>query len=164
MIIISTILGALFNRIRGGLLNIIFFPKTDKLSATFGKLLNALVFGAICAYILHNWLVLPAAALGMFIGASFAWGKFIGGVVNHTDTLNNAMQLSLRGLIWTSAIAVSLYKFTLLAPFIVPIGLLMPLGYYLCSFITTPPKAWGYGEVVWGGILWGLIALILTGI
>jgi len=155
--------GCLFNRIRGGLLDIIIFPKTNKLPSLVGKILNALAFGALIGFLLHNLYAIPFAAIGMFVGALPAWGVWVGGIVNRINLLKNTLLLSARGLLWSVCIAASLYYFNHAALYTAFIGLLMPAAYHLSrSLVSDPPKAWAFGEYIWGGIFWGLITFILT--
>lgn len=67
MILLLAIFGAIFNRVRGGWI----------LSSNGGAL-NALAFGILVGGITGDWLAILAAALGMFAGQSFGWGRYIG--------------------------------------------------------------------------------------
>lgn len=166
--IILAILGAFVNRCRGGLLNAYGLKTVCK----YG---NAVVFGVVCGFLLNSWQFGVSGAIGMFIGASFGWGKYIAGIINKTFDVNeveikwidkfvmqtndhavlrSVVALSLRGLIWTSCIAIAL-----LNPFYAPIGLLMGIVYYV-TISLAGEKGWSYGEWVFGAILWGSFSFI----
>ncbi len=162
IILIAALLGGLFNHIRGGFLNGLLATENTKLKLA-GKLSNALVFGLGIGYLTQSYLAIPCAFFAMILGASFHWGEWVGGIVNKQNVSKNSIYLSIRGFVWTLILAISIYYFNHHALWIIPVGFLMPLGYYLASLLPiTPPRAWQWGEVIWGAILWGFIALILT--
>ena len=136
---------------------------------------NAVVFGIVAGLLIGSWYAGVLASLGMFIGSAFGWGKYIGGIINKTfdpdeveirwidwlvmrrtdyAVLRSVIALSLRGLIWSSCIALSI-----LNPYYAPIGLLMGVVYYATISISKE-KGWSYGEWVFGAILWGSLILV----
>lgn len=181
MIYIMLILGAICNRIRGGLLNILFSPDKDSaILKTIGKFGTPIIFGAMMVVITHNWYALFAGALGMFIGASWGWGKYISGIIeksfdveeeeveiidklvmktNDHPVLRSVAALSLRGLMWTSVIAASLASIDIGYLLVLPLGLLMGPIYYT-TIQLRGMYGWGLGEYVWGAILWATIGSI----
>lgn len=177
MEIFITILGAFVNRCRGGLLN-----KYHQYAKRICKYGNAVVFGVVAGLLIGSWYAGILATLGMFIGSAFGWGKYIGGIINKTfdpdevevrwidwlvmqktdyAQLRSVVALSLRGLIWTSCIAVSVANWNLDYLFYAPVGLLMGIVYYITISISKA-KGWSYGEWVFGALLWGTFTMILT--
>lgn len=67
MIFLAAILGGLFNRIRGGWL-----------LKRYHDLTNSLAFGFFAGVVLGSWEAGVMAALGMGLGASLGWGRYIG--------------------------------------------------------------------------------------
>lgn len=198
-VVLLSILGAFINRCRGGLINKLAwnteakqiewtnFRYADKLPTNYsplgkriGKYGNALVFGIVAGFLIGSLYASLAAVLGMFIGSSFGWGKYMGGiatgtfdpnekeiewidklVMQKTDhaRLRSIVAFGLRGLIWTSCIAVSVAYWDLNYLLYAPIGLLMGVVYYV-TIIPLPKSKTVLCEWVWGAILWGSFALI----
>ena len=155
MLITAIILGALFNRIRGGLYYQ-YFPEESQPRHVVWDLINAIAFGLFCGALQHSWLTISCAATGMFVGSSFGWGKYLNPLVERKDVGDNLSYAGQRGVVWTACIA-----FTIGNPYIIPAGLLFGLCYYLATYLTTTPqKAWAYGEYIWGAILWGTVATV----
>jgi len=105
--ILVTILGAFWNRARGGLFNRLVFNKKSKsigitaikyaslfpphlspLGKRIGKYGNGVVFGVVCGVLLSSWLAGIVGAIGMTVGAAFGWGKYFGGIANKTFDVN----------------------------------------------------------------------------
>ncbi|RTL04412.1 hypothetical protein EKK58_10590 [Candidatus Dependentiae bacterium] len=160
---IIIILGAVMNRVRGGLLSITFCsPDDPECLKGYGRYVNPIVFGLLCGLIAQSWFIIPAAFLGMLIGQSFGWGRLVGGIVNKTKVLKYSIYLSGRGIVWTSFIAASIYYFNHNILWMIPAGALMPFGYIIGSKTASDPaRAWGYGEYIFGAILWGTTFSIL---
>lgn len=152
--ILSVILGAFFNRLRGGM-----FDPQNKYPDIVWRLPNALAFGGLIAFILHSWLVLPTAAIGMFVGSMFGW-PMLNLLQEHLQMGKNLVLAAGRGLVWTGFIAVSIYYFDHRVLYFIPVGILFGVPYYLLSFINSD-KARAWGEYTWGAILWGAISLTL---
>lgn len=170
--IIAFILGALFNRIRGGWI----FPN-------FNKPINIVAFGVFTYLVNQCPIQFLTACLMMWLGASIGWGRYIGALGGWEDKplkefpafdeiadefarvfypkgskkymrLWGFIGLTLRGGLWGFCLTVS--HFTVL-PLV--IGLLMGLCYLICielarKLINKPGKGWEWGEFLFGGVLW----------
>ena len=175
VIILISIIGAFLNRCRGGLLNSLH-PAMKRV----GKFGNAIGFGLLAWYLTKSGYAIPVGVIAMLIGASFGWGKYIAGIINKDFDVNeeeikwidklvmktndhaqlrSVIALSLRGLIWTSIIAIPMAFFNLAYLYFIPVGLLMGLVYY-ATILIAGEKGWGYGEYAWGAVLWGLFTTI----
>ena len=95
-------------------------------------------------------------------------------VLNKTDypVLRNTFALCFRGLMWGVSIAfgfgiaiVSRYEIPLSTLFIIPISFLMGPAYLLASIIGEyfgdRGRGWQLGEILYGFLLWGGLALII---
>lgn len=181
MIILATFFGAFLNRCRGGLLTILFNPdESNTFWKKVGKFGNAVGFGVIAAICVNSYYALPVGIVAMLIGASFGWGKYITGIIekgfdvqeeeikwidklvmqkDDYPVLRSVAALSLRGLIWTVCIAIPMAFFNLSYLYFAPVGLLMGAVYYV-TISLFKGHGWGYGEYLFGGLLWGLFATI----
>jgi hypothetical protein len=184
MTILALILGAFFNRLRGGMFASLKYAKHiyDMAFAAFFTV-GASVYGLsvfqlatlFCTLFLCSW-----------IGRSFGWGAYIGNMIRRKDNgeqenilidwvrrkyqpvLTNTIALSLRGFLWTLPIAIGfcLNGVSLFYAFLVSIvGLLMGVVYYITIEVaekfTYRSEGWKYGEYVWGAVLWCGIYVIL---
>ncbi len=109
--------------------------------------------------VLWDFLVVPCAAIGMFVGAMFAW-PWLNLLQKHIEVPKNLFYSGLRGLFWTACIGVSIAYFDIRALYFIPVGILFGLPYYGLSFIDEN-KARAWGEYVWGAILWGSLVIWL---
>jgi len=127
--------------------------------------------------------------VGMRAGRSVGWGVYIEDLISKTVSrrtevffidylflreinhpiLRNAAALSTRGLLWSISLAAAFYPFSENALWIAPLGLFMSPCYLLAMNIwelIDPSKrglGWGFGEMIWGAVLWGSCATILLG-
>lgn len=157
---VIAIFGGLFNRIRGGA--DIWFGE----NAPFNKVWFPIFLGIV------TWN--PLVVLGCYIGQQICgWGAYIGslttgvkpaeecaaidwlcGPFEDTPRFWGFMTLAFRGLLWTFFIAAAM-----LNPWIVLIGLWMPVSYAIATLIfyftkyNNTKAAWNLGEIIWGTIL-----------
>ena len=152
---IEALLGAFFNRVRGGWL----LPK-------YNRTVNAIAFGItfFTDCIVNSVLMMIA----MFTGMSLGWGRYIGALggwetrelseVKFIDWFISPLKkrariwgfagLTLRGLLVGLPIA---FIDNNICPLIA--GLLMGIC-YLIPISIVGRKGWEYGEIVFGAILW----------
>lgn len=194
------IFGAVWNRARGGLINKLALNKEtwrpewtaykhadalpekyEPLGKRIGKYGNSIAFGAVTGFILNSWLIGVAAIIGMFIGSSFGWGKYVGGIIDDKFDINeeeikwidklvmnkednarvrSIIAMSLRGVIWTTSIALALVFWSTAWIWLIPVGLLMGPIYWL-GFVVIENDLM-LPEWVWGFVLWGAAGLILV--
>lgn len=181
MILIFLILGAFFNRIRGGWL-----------FTSNGGAVNVLAFGLTVGIILQSVMAGVAAAAGMWIGQAPGWGRYIGALggwedkelteflpvdamiewAKYSKRLWGYLGLSLRGAVWGIAVGVAVAFWIpsagILAPFV---GLLMA-PCYLATIeaarwlkVKNPAgTGWEWGEYLFGAVFWAFIlAQVLKG-
>ena len=162
------------------------YKHADKLPTNYsplgkriGKYGNAVVFGVVAGLLIGSWYAGLAGAVGMFIGSAFGWGRYIEGIVTGKIYLNqeeivwidklvmrstdyarlrSIAAMGLRGLIWTSCIAASLFYWTPSVLYYIPIGLLMGVVYY-ATLVPFPANKLVICEWVWGAVLWGSLAI-----
>lgn len=186
------IIGAVFNRIRGGLINL-YWPAFKGI----GKHVNDAAFGLFCGAVLYGlditawssttWNDVAWYTTAMWAGRSLGWGEYIGAMIDkkihsgdEVDFIDAAIKkytdrpvlwgflgLTLRGGLWGMFIA-------LVAHSIIPAlaGSLMGCVYFCTIKIADlqdgkadtvgANKGWGYGEYVFGGILWMSCAYALS--
>jgi len=215
MIILICIIGALVNRIRGGLLTNLYckylinkgwqyraaINEAEKRLKAFSKHFNHVIFALVFTILLspvttsQAFWCLTLLSLGMLGGSSFGWGNYIEAMIsgkidkNRTDeyfsdkvlfhfankpVLAGFLALSMRGMIWTMCIAISLVIISTVGvniPFtsylIIPAGLLMGSCYLLAIKISEflfdgmRGHGWQIGELIFGGYLWSIIYLCL---
>lgn len=154
IIILAAILGAFFNRVRGGL-----FDPDNKYPNIVWRLPNALVFAILVGFLLQDWRVIPAATIGMFVGSLFGW-QMLNSIERHIEVRKNLIKAAGRGLVWTGCIALSVFYFNPNVLYFFPVGILFGLPYYLLAFIDKG-EAREWGEYAWGAILWGGLTLCL---
>lgn len=132
--LLVALLGAFWNRARGGIFSVIFNLEGEDVGKYdwIGRYGNALLFGGLYYYVTSAWLAGLAGFGGMMLGASFGWGKYVGGIVQgfydqneeeikwidnlvmsvyNYPTRRSIAALSLRGLIWSFSIVAVLYGF-----------------------------------------------------
>lgn len=182
MIVFIALIGALFNRIRGGFL----LPSQ-------GGAVNVVAFGILAGALLQSPAAAIAAAVGMLAGQQLGWGRYIGALggwetqplteVKAIDVLIVSLKkkkrlwgfagLTLRGMLWGFLIFAPLYPFTGLW-FILPCllaGSLMGAVYLAtisaCFALKTKNPAgdgWEWGEAAFGAVFWALtLGQILKG-
>jgi hypothetical protein len=170
IILSFSLAGAISNRIRGGAL-------LNGGNDTF----NSLIFGLLLGLFSMNVILGVLAAVGMHLGSSFGWGRYIGATAGwekekleevwFIDFLikpfkNNMrtwgfLGLSLRGFVWgLCLVPCILFAKGNLVFLLVPASL---MG--LCYLITTKlqgPHGWESGEILYGAVLWaGVIASLV---
>lgn len=158
-IIIASIYGMFFNRIRG-------------MDIPFHTEFNFVYFGFIIALLNEMPLYyVPALSLAMWLGSATGWTEGVKGcfnqfemsghqdrnwiskIVTPKDQLTTFLYMCIRSVIWVLPI------FALLQS---PLILLAVPGFY-CSYRIAnyiPYKdRWALGEVIFGGLLWGLCVI-----
>jgi len=210
--IISSALGSITNRIRGGGFHYLFRRYgIDSLfggknfhdavfalwfGVLFGTTYDGFIDGTPSYTVDLNWLVVAILFGTMWLGRAPGWGAYIGGIIDKkvkqekeieqidefilhkTDkpVLRNVIALSLRGAMWTGALALGMLAIKALTSVAVPaggalllfvFGLLMGPTYWLAielsEKVTKKGRAqgWPLGEYIWGGLLWGAISLLI---
>lgn len=198
--IIIALLGALLNRVRGGGLTDLVWKyniaheRDETFWKKFSKHSNDIVFGLVFSFLIgFNFWAFLILVVSMWIGRSWGWGRYIGGIIeekvrdeqevewidnlvlneDNYPILRNTIALSFRGLMWSLCIV---FGFSIIASagltplslsfiLIAPVGLLMGPTYLFTIKILDQKfnlgSGWGLGEILFGFILWGLIAYIL---
>ena len=160
-------IGAIMNRVRGGGLTNLAWKQNwanegdETFWKKFSKHSNDVTFGLIFTYLI-DWFNPPIfliLTLSMWLGRSFGWGRYIGGLIEKKviddeeikwiddlvlskedcAILRNIAALSLRGLIWSLLIGVgfliisglNISNIPLSFLWIIPVGLLMGFTYYI---------------------------------
>lgn len=170
-------LGAILNRVRGGLFNNrtgIFWGYFKK----YDKILQPVLFGIITLN--------PLAGAAMWLGQSPGWGLYVGALGGFNkageeqswiDCLIESLEsrprlwgfagLSIRGVFWGTAIGLAT-----LNPFMPFLGALMPLFYWPCMEVSKKLQSvygrdkvqaeagWAWSEWFWGGFIWGCSLLM----
>lgn len=179
---LAIILGAFFNRLRGGM-----FPKLP-----FSKVIYDFAFALFFTMVLDpsNKLLFLSLFIASMAGRSLGWGAYIGNMIvkidngeeeikfidkiirdfkfpYHKPVIRNTAALSLRGLLWTMPIAIAFWFNDFPASFwIGSIGLLMGPVYLAVieacgTLLKDRHSGWKYSEYVWGAVLWGLITIAI---
>lgn len=215
MWLLITILGAVTNRIRGGMLTNLYYEyliskgwqyriaieTAESKLKTFSKHLNHFIFALVFTILLspNNFIqtfwCLILLSLGMLGGSSFGWGNYIEAMIsgkidkNRTDEfisdkvlnyfaskpiLAGFLALSVRGMVWTICICISLVIISTIGVnipsksyLIIPAGLLMGSCYLLAIKISeylfdgVRGHGWQIGELIFGGYLWLIIYLLI---
>lgn len=187
MALVIFVIGAIFNRIRGGWLSDIFGR-----SIPYVKDINAIAFSLVFGYLSEFIMVVAYYA---FTRLAFAqgWGGYIGAIIDrkiHHDrddvtlldkwfrsddfpVLSGWAALSVRGLMLTTIISIPFISFHLFmtelatSVYYIPLlGLAMGTIYLLscqvCELITFRGNGWQWGEVIFGGYLWATIYLLIS--
>lgn len=169
LILSIAITGMIMNRVRGGGLTVLSWNMNwtrrgvEKPTKSIGKIGNDLVFAWIFSLLLidgfdrYFYLSFAILFFAMWIGRSFGWGTYIGGMIEKKVTyeeeivwidkliLNksnypvarNAIALSFRGLMWTVSLVAGFLLIDTFAEvpkqilYLTPVGFLMGLCYYL---------------------------------
>lgn len=155
MIFIATILGAVFNRLRGG-----WLVSTLPWISGHGKPANIAAFGALCWCVSNNPIIGVLMSAGMYGGQSFGWDGPIMRIQRDARDWRAVLLLSLRGMLWTSFFTVATaYFIGVHALLFYPLGLLMGPVYWACMRIYNPRSL---SEIIWGAVMWAGTATILT--
>lgn len=211
---LSFLVGAIMNHVRGGLLTKIVANRvakkrnisyTDAVTIvepffkTFSKNINAIAYGAFFSYLVgidflsKDWLVSMVIFYGsMRLGASMGWGGYISAMIDEKishdrddvllldkwfrgddePVLSGWAALSLRGFIWSNCLYLGFFVIQYLGyelscsfhyiPFIgLSMGTCYLLAILICEKITFRGNGWQYGELLFGGVLWNLIAYLI---
>ena len=166
MTFILVLFGGFINRIRGGWFDI----------GKFKKPINHILFGIIFGHSLFQMIVLGCS---MWLGICFGWGSYIDGLINkkvqprgdskildylflrgtNYPVLRNALALNLRGLLWSSCLAIGFYLSQNKTCYIIVFsGLMMGFIYTLSCQIGEKllfrGNGWQIGEFLFGTYLW----------
>jgi len=185
--LLVALLGGLVNRVRGGGILRFRFVKAFY-DCTFACTFTLLTYPHWCLYTV---IVVLGYFLTSWLGRSFGWGAYIGGILRKeivkeeevqwidevisglhmAPVYLNTLALSLRGLMWTSSVACA----TLLLPdlsyltslIVATVGLTMGPSYLASAYIgdkiyNNRDLGWSIGEYVFGAVLWGSLALLLV--
>lgn len=170
-------IGAFLNRVRGGLFDSFLQPLDG-----VGKVVNDLAF-TILFSLLTDWHTGVWYGIAMLTGRSFGWGEYIGAIINGSINTGNevpyidrlikrftkqpllwgVLGLTLRGALWGICLGMVQHS-------IIPVlaGATMGCVYFLTvAYARARDKwmanrGWGYGEYVFGGILWAATAYNLV--
>lgn len=162
--ILSFVLGAFSNRVRGGWI-----------FRQYNRTYNALLFGIVLGLISGDILTGLLFAVAMFTGQSLGWGRYIGALggwetnrleeVFFIDALISSfkdkmrlwgfMGLTLRGILWGSCLALPVMS-------IIPVigGALMGVCYWIAIKLFDR-AGWEYAEFLFGGVLWVSVVYVL---
>ncbi len=147
----SILFGALFNRIRGGLLAQYKIPK--------GKLINVLAFTVFC-FILFPWYAAIAAGLAMLIGQQPEVGPLVGsdGILGGKHDVAHLGKVSQRGTWWAALISLAIWS-----PIPLVAGLLYPVPFLIGYWFeqrNSKYNGWGIAEYIFGAMLWVSVAIV----
>lgn len=172
MFILAAILGAVFNRLRGG--TPLFIKNLVGFDIPMVRTLNAVAFGVFLAVTQQSPWFFISGTLAMYVGQSLGWGSYIGAMIDRRITNPNEVVvidliidplfnkpwlwgfagLTLRGLFWGAVVTLAtLSAWPLLA------GALMGVAYAVAiegaSLLgRNREKGWSGGEYIFGAILW----------
>ena len=173
ILILIMIFGAFINAARGGLISSwAGKPNSYDWVGRFGQ---AIAYGVLLWFLLGSLTVSILACVGMFLGSTFAWGVYLHALYTgeimkqrvdiawidkvfpkdyENPKLWGVKCMTLRGLVWTFCIVAPIAAFFPQALYLLPVGALMGVVYYLS-------RDWSRAEWVWGAVLWGATYLIL---
>lgn len=160
----ASIAGALMNRVRGGWL----LPSGHKTA-------NTLAFTALVGLLTFDLWQTAFAAAGMALGQAPGWGRYIGALggwekfrLEEVAAIDWLIQwakprmrlwgfcgLTLRGALWGLCLVPTAGSLWPVAG-----GMLMGVCYAATLYVWYR-KGWEYGEVLFGAVLWGSVAVSL---